>query len=249
MAASEPMQVADGVHRVRDGKVNWYILSEGDEVALVDTGWPRSWPRIEAALRTLGRTPADISAILLTHAHPDHVGGAEAARKASGAPVRVHADEVARATGELRGGSPWALVPHLVPQLWRPAAFGFVVHATLEGFLAPTWVAETSAFADDERLEAPCSPTVVATPGHTEGHVAFHLADRGVVLTGDALFTYDPLTGKHGPCLPPKALNAQQERVVPSARRLGELSGDVVLPGHGDPHRGGVAQAVERALA
>lgn len=43
-------QVADGVHRVADGLVNWYLIEEDGRLALVDTGWPRSWPRIEQAV-------------------------------------------------------------------------------------------------------------------------------------------------------------------------------------------------------
>jgi glyoxylase-like metal-dependent hydrolase (beta-lactamase superfamily II) len=52
------VQVAPGVHRVADGIVNWYLVTDGDDVALYDAGWPRSWPRVEAAVRELGRRPA-----------------------------------------------------------------------------------------------------------------------------------------------------------------------------------------------
>lgn len=83
-------EVGPGVHRVADGIVNWYVVSEGGEVALYDAGWPRSWPRVEAALGELGHSPADISAVVLTHAHPDHLGVAESLREKTGATVHVH---------------------------------------------------------------------------------------------------------------------------------------------------------------
>jgi glyoxylase-like metal-dependent hydrolase (beta-lactamase superfamily II) len=48
-------------------------------------------------------------------------------------------------------------------------------------------------------LDLPGRPHVVPVPGHTVSSVAFHISDRGVVLTGDALVTYDGLVGKAGP--------------------------------------------------
>lgn len=42
-------------------------------------------------------------------------------------------------------------------------------------------------------------PTVIATPGHTYGHVALHLPDRDAVISGDALVTLAPYTALTGP--------------------------------------------------
>src|SRR4051812_638648 len=82
--------VADGVHRVEDAYANWYLMEEGGKLTIVDAGLPRSWGRLQSALRELGRTPQDIEAIVLTHAHFDHVGFAERARKEWGLPIWVH---------------------------------------------------------------------------------------------------------------------------------------------------------------
>lgn len=103
MADPTTQQVAPGVYRYADGLVNWYLLEEEGELTLVDAGWPRSWPNVEAAIGGLGHSVSDVSAIVLTHAHPDHLGAAEPARKATGAPVYVHREEVARATAKRRG--------------------------------------------------------------------------------------------------------------------------------------------------
>ena len=56
MMASTEM-VGSGVHRIADGVVNWYLIEDSGEVALVDAGWPRSWPRVEKALSSIGRSP------------------------------------------------------------------------------------------------------------------------------------------------------------------------------------------------
>ncbi|CAA9488529.1 MAG: hypothetical protein AVDCRST_MAG45-600 [uncultured Solirubrobacterales bacterium] len=119
MTAVPPELVGDGVHRVADGLVNWYVVEEDGRLALFDVGWPRSWPTIEGALAALGRSPGDVEAIVLTHAHPDHMGAAERARKATGAPVWVHREENPRLRGESKEASPVKLVPALVPQLRR----------------------------------------------------------------------------------------------------------------------------------
>ncbi len=245
MAVTE--QIADGVHRVADGIVNWYLVDEGGEVALYDAGWPRSWPRIEAALGELGRGSADVSAIVLTHAHPDHLGAAEAARSRCGARVHVHRPEVARAHGKAKGSSPFTLVPALLPTLWRPSATAFVLQATARGFMFPTWVKDVTPFDAGEVLDVPGRPRPIATPGHTEGHVSFVLADQGVVITGDAIATLNVLTRQRGPQLMPDQLNGDPVQTRASLDVLAALPAATLLPGHGEPATGSPSEIVGRA--
>jgi len=245
MSATE--QIGSGVHRIADGVVNWYLIEDGGEVALVDAGWPRSWPRVEQALRAIGRSPADVTAIVLTHGHPDHLGAAERARRACGAPVYAHRAELGRATGKAKGSSPFTLVPSLLPELWRPTAFGFVLHATARGFMTPTWVADVTPFDSDQRLDGPGRLRVIATPGHTEGHVSLLLEDQGILFTGDALASYDVLTHARGPRLMPDALNGDPARTRQSLPILSAVDAGTLLFGHGEPFRGAPADAVSRA--
>ncbi len=240
--------VATGVHRCADGLVNWYVVEGDGGLALVDSGWPRSWRRVEAALSELGRKPANLRAVLLTHGHGDHLGSAEKAR-AAGATVYGHREEVPRIGGKRRGGSSFALVPKLLPHLWRPASFRFVLHATAHGFLTPSWVEEVTPFEDGDVLEVPGRPRVLFTPGHTEGHSSFLLADRGVLFAGDAIVTVDPLLGATGPRVMADALNVDSARARASLATLEQVDAEIVLPGHGDPWTQGAKNAVERARA
>ncbi len=240
-------QVADGVHRYADGLVNWYLVEDAGALLLVDSGWPTSWPKIVAAVESLGRTPGDLRSLLLTHGHADHMGSAERVRTQWQAPVRVRDAEVGRVTGKARGSSSFALVPKLLPQLRHPAALGFVLHAAAHGFMTPRWVKEVTPFAAGETLDLPGQPRAVATPGHTAGHTSFLLPQRGVLLSGDALVTLDVLTRARGPRLLPDALTDDPQTAVSSLGALEPLDATVILPGHGDPWHGSPHDAVAQA--
>ena len=90
---------------------------------------------------------------------------------------------------------------------------------------------------------------MIFTPGHTFGHCALHLPDRGVLLAGDAIVMFDPYTARRGPCLVARAATADSERALASLDRIADAGADVVLTGHGPPWTGGARQAAELARA
>ena len=75
------------------GSVNVYLVESGDGPILIDTGWRTDevLGAIDAGLASVGARVADLSRIILTHAHPDHAGLASTFREASGAPISLHA--------------------------------------------------------------------------------------------------------------------------------------------------------------
>jgi glyoxylase-like metal-dependent hydrolase (beta-lactamase superfamily II) len=71
------VQVAEGIHRLTQGVVNFYLIEDGGRLALVDANAPGHWNVLVRMLGSLGRTLADLECVVLTHAHNDHTGFAE----------------------------------------------------------------------------------------------------------------------------------------------------------------------------
>lgn len=234
---------AAGVHRIEDAYVNWYLLEDADGLTVVDAGLPVSWRSLERALRALGRPWEDVRALVLTHAHYDHVGFAERLRRQRDVPVLCHADEVSLARKPLsyrRERPVWRYLGNV-------RAWPIIARMMLAGAPLVSGIKELRPFADDEQLDVPGRPRVVATPGHTFGHVALHLPERNTVIAGDAVVMLDPYTGLPGPRLVARAATADSRRAWASLERLEALDAGTVLTGHGPPWRGGAAAAVAAA--
>jgi glyoxylase-like metal-dependent hydrolase (beta-lactamase superfamily II) len=234
--------VADRIHRLGDRYVNWYVIEDGDKLTVLDAGFPGHWGQLPALLQAIGRTLADVDAILLTHAHADHLGCAERIRDA-GARALIHEAEVPAAR---RGGAnPPALA--VLAALPRPFFARYMAHIARAGGLHIPPLAAVATFADGEELDVPGRPRVRHTPGHTRGECVLHLAERDVLFSGDALVTLDTATGYVGPSLltPPFVDDAAQARE--SLTILEATGAGTVLPGHGEPWHHGIAEAVRLA--
>jgi glyoxylase-like metal-dependent hydrolase (beta-lactamase superfamily II) len=237
--------VVPGVHRVEDSYTNWYLVEDEDRLTIVDTGVRKSWESLFAALGRLGRRADQIEAVVLTHAHFDHIGFAERARSELGVPVWVHENDV-------------PLVGH--PQQYaheRPRSFYLatqpkampIVGAMLRGgAFWPTPVKAVTRYTDGV-LPVPGNPRVVSTPGHTLGHCSLHLPDRDAVIAGDAIVMLDPYRGTTGPQIVSGAATADSERNLRTLDALAETGAQTLLTGHGEPWRQGAGPAVERARA
>jgi glyoxylase-like metal-dependent hydrolase (beta-lactamase superfamily II) len=239
-------EVGRGVWVAGGKHANWCIVRDGDGVTLVDTGWPGDRDLLLRSLELLGKAPADVDAVVLTHAHADHMGSAEHFRTEVGTPVLVHAEEAASATGErVEQASPWTLLR----QTWRPSAMVWFLEASLRGKpLQLRRLGGATTFTDGP-LDVPGRPVPVHTPGHTSGHVALHLPERGVLIVGDALMTSHALVPTAGPQLLPSFFHNDAAQARASLELLRPLEADVVVPGHGPPFRGSPAAAVDAAQA
>jgi glyoxylase-like metal-dependent hydrolase (beta-lactamase superfamily II) len=121
------------------------------------------------------------------------------------------------------------------------------MHLAQGGGLRPPKIDDATTFRDGEVLEVPGHPRVVQTPGHTNGHCAFHFEGHGALFAGDALCTWNPLTGRPGPQIMPAAFDMSTDRCLESLGRIEGIAADILLPGHGEPWTEDPAAAVARA--
>jgi glyoxylase-like metal-dependent hydrolase (beta-lactamase superfamily II) len=237
------MEVAKGIHRITQGVVNFYLVEEAGAFALVDAGTPKDWDAMMAELASLDGGIGDLRAVLLTHAHADHAGFAEQARTTTGAGVWVHRDDTAVA----KGATPPKNDGSMLRYLFRPEFYRTSFSLARRGGTKILPVQELSAYGDGEVLDVPGRPRVVHAPGHTPGTAALFLEDRRALLSGDALVTRNPLTGRTGPQIMPSGFNQSTGQALASLTLLEAIPAEVILPGHGEPWTDGAADAVKWA--
>ncbi len=238
--------VVPRVHRLGSSTVNWYLVEENGRYTAVDAGMPGFRRSLEADLASLGAGVGDIEALILTHSDADHIGLANDLRD-GGARVLIHsADDSSLRKPGPKGGDATAI--NALRELWRPTFWWFIVRFMgSAGRIRGLNGAET--FENEATLDVPGRPRVIATHGHTPGHCAFHFEGHGALFLGDAMCSLNPVAGTRGPQLMPKAMNVSTADARRALDALEPIQAEVMLFGHGEPWRGGVAEAVAQARA
>jgi hydroxyacylglutathione hydrolase len=151
----------NGIRIVKDGIVGIAVVPVGEkEVALIDAGNDPTGKAILAELSRRELGPDAVTAILLTHGHPDHTAAIHLFGKAQ---VMALEPEVHLVEGKARAGGPFTL--------FMP--------------LKPTGVKVSRTLSDGDTVMLGQIPVCVyAVPGHTQGSAAY-LVD-GVLFLGDA---------------------------------------------------------------
>ncbi|TVR18099.1 MAG: MBL fold metallo-hydrolase [Nitriliruptor sp.] len=212
------VELADGVHQLTvQTRINVIVLRDDDGVTLIDTGLDR--PGLTTRLARLGIAPSEVTRVLLTHAHPDHAGGVRRLRRhGSTASVSIGADDLEVGRGVAQPPTPEHLGGRLLSRLPQPGPWGRAVA-----------VPDATALEDGARLPIAGGLEVVATPGHTVGHVAFHLPARDVVIGGDVVFNVFSLRPS------PAFLCWRTAPNLDSVGRLAALGAGTLALAHGRP--------------
>ena len=237
------MEILTGIHHFKTDPFNWYLIVDGGRVTLVDAGFPGHFPVLLDGLQSIGRGLKDIEAVVVTHAHADHMGFAERVRRITRAPVFVHRADVV-AAGRARQLPWWGLLSNA----WRPFMASTLTRAIRNGVFWASGIAEIRTVLDGDELDIPGRPRVIHAPGHTPGQIALHIPARQVLLSSDVLVTRDLLTGAHGaPQLAHRSLNADHQQAGRTLASLRELGLVTLLPGHGRPWTGRMDKIVDEA--
>lgn len=237
-------EIADGVHRFGANGVNFYMVVGDGGLTVVDAGFPGHWPLFTTWLHRNGWAVREITAVLLTHNHADHLGFADRAQ-AKGATVTIHRDDL---DGVQHSGPP-SVPERFARNAWRPGVLVRTAGWVRRGVTRTPTLADVRSCEDGERLDVPGNPRVIHVPGHTPGSAAYVFDEYDVICTGDALVTRDVVSGQPGIGISPEGLNADDEQALRSLARLEGLDVSVLAPGHGEPYHHGVASALQAARA
>jgi hydroxyacylglutathione hydrolase len=163
-----PFKLAVDSGKTLDRFVYVYLIY-GRKTCLIDSAVSSSYRVISDYLRQIGRDPRDIEMLVLTHAHPDHMGGGRTVQKETGCQVAAHALE-----------KPW--IEDVDVQYRERPILNF--HSLVEGSLK---VDQDLKDGDTLELGEGLLLKVIHTPGHSKGSISLVLEPNGVLFSADAI--------------------------------------------------------------
>lgn len=163
-----PFQLATGSGKMLDRFVYAYLLY-GRSLCLIDAGVSSSYAILSDYVRQTGRDPRDIKRLVLTHAHPDHMGGGRTVQKETGCRIAAHALD-----------KPW--IEDVDLQFRERPILN--LHSLVEGSLKVDHTLEDNDTLD---LGEGLTLRVIHTPGHSMGSISLILEPMGLLFSADAI--------------------------------------------------------------
>jgi glyoxylase-like metal-dependent hydrolase (beta-lactamase superfamily II) len=197
------------------------IIKNFGEIALIDSGFSLgSVDTIISYLELLGDFK-EIKYLFLTHGDPDHIGGAKRIKDEYGAKVIIHKSEIQK------------LENH--PSCIRPSQGDILIDKDMEFYVGK------------EKLE------LIVTPGHSSGSVCVYNRKHQVLFTGDTIVEPSFLLKKI-PIESTRTIRLLPIRVgfdvyFNSLKKLSKIEIKWLLPGHGNPIRGGVHKKIKETIS
>ena len=220
------MEIVEGIHRVDEASANMahanvYLLIEGDELTVIDTGTAGNAKKIVDYIQKMGRQPSNVKTIILTHCHMDHAGSVKELKDLTNAKVAVHEEDADCVSGK--------------KPLPRPKN---VLFRAVSSFIKLAPVQPDIILKDNDKIG---QLTVIHTPGHTPGSIALLDERKKALFAGDTLrFDGKQLSGSS------EQFTLDMKKAKESIGKISALSFDVMLCGHGEPLKPNASEAVKK---
>jgi hydroxyacylglutathione hydrolase len=226
----ESESIGKGIYQIPNlGYSNAYLAEiDSNNFVLIDTGTSSGGPKILQYLQKSGKSPNVISEIVLTHADPDHSGGAAALKRATGAKLAVGEFDAPRVSGQVK-------------RIKETKGFGNIIFGFFALFMKVERVPPDVVLKDGDMV-GPLS--IIYTPGHTAGSIC-------VYNPGEALFVGDILrTNRSGALtMPGNIMNNDPPELKKSVEKISKLEFSLLLPGHGKPITENASQKLKEFVA
>lgn len=210
------LEIIPNVYQLTIKGANVILIVE-EELTLIDTGLRGSSPQIVDFIRNLGHSPEEISLIILTHNHIDHMGGLAELKQLTRAKVAIHKSDI----GE-RKNLPSAGSRYKVSLTELPSTLRSVFSIRSEDI--------DIQLVGGEVLEPLGGLEVIHTPGHTQGSISLFSQQNKLLIVGDALRKRRKTLH-----LPPRMASSDLTKAIESVKRMAQLDFDILCFGHGLP--------------
>lgn len=212
------MQILPNIHQINLGYVNVYLIIEEDGLTLIDAGLRSHIKQLVKAIRELGHEPEEIKAVLLTHADPDHIGTINLLHEYTD--FKLYASQIeADALKQGKGSRELNIGPIL----------GFFIRAVEFMSDDPEPVIVDEIIKEGDTLPMLKGVQVVASPGHTPGHLSFYFPVHKFLAAGDSLRANKK--GLNAGNI--KMLTWDSEQLFASITKQSQLGAEIVAVGHG----------------
>ena len=212
------LQLSENVHQINIGATSVVLIENVEGPILVDAGFKWSAKTLKASLNLFDYELTDICALLMTHFHPDHTGGASVLVENGVKETAIHKLDAPIVSGK-----------QSMPALMAIPVLKLITNPAMK-YLVGNPVEPTTLLQGGEILEFPIPINVIHTPGHTLGSVCYHLPTEGVLIAGDALSRrFNRLSG------PSKVWSQDWAQGINSLHQLTEFDYDVVCLSHFRP--------------
>jgi len=210
------IEIIPDVYQIDLRVSNCFLIAEETGLTLIDAGVRRSYEPLKEFIQSIGRSPKELTNILLTHADYDHVGAAPALKNSNGARIltsQIEADALAKGESS------------------RPIKAGWLtpVFSWFQRMGGAMQVAVDQVLAEDDQLPILGGLQVVASPGHTPGHISFYAPRYKLLFAGDSVSTQPDRVLYNRV----KMFNWDEEQMRASVHRQAELMPEIVCSGHG----------------